>query len=424
MFIFYIYWLISPILWVAISILSIFNSKIRHHWFHQYSSIKNAQSILNQKKNTKDVVLFHAASTGEFEQLKPILKKINRSKYFILITFFSPTIFKIENKTNLADAVCYHPFDLPWSAFIFFKKLNIKYYIITRNDLWPNHLLIAKNIGVKTVLINANLYRSSDYKKWPNNLIMRLIFSYIDLILTGSYRLQKNLSKITSKDKIIVTGDSRIDQVLERKNLNNKNLLPDVFKNSKNIILGSIIPSDYNIIFNSFKEFYHQGDKSIQEKNHRIIIVPHEIIASELLKIESKLDNIGLSFSYYSKQNQLINPKVIIIDKIGILADLYKYSDLAYIGAGFSTGIHSIIEPAIYNNIVSFGPNYSIVDMAVDLIEKKISKLINNQTDFISTLEILDNDDQLNLKKIEMKKFISKQTLASDNIIKSIFDYA
>ena len=38
------------------------------------------------------------------------------------------------------------------------------------------------------------------------------------------------------------------------------------------------------------------------------------------------------------------------------------YSDIAYIGAGFSTGVHSVIEPAVYYNAISFGPKFEIVD--------------------------------------------------------------
>ena len=40
-----------------------------------------------------DVLIFHAATAGEYEQLKPILKKINRKKYFIIQSFTSPTIY-------------------------------------------------------------------------------------------------------------------------------------------------------------------------------------------------------------------------------------------------------------------------------------------------------------------------------------------
>ena len=424
MILFIFYWLISPILWLTIPLLSIFNFKIRQHWLYQKSSIKNVKKIFNQKSENIPVIHFHAASTGEFEQLKPILKKINRSKYFILLTFFSPTVYKLEYKTTLADAICYHPFDLPWEAYYFFKKFQIKYYVITRNDIWPNHLFFAKKMNVKTILINANLYQPNHYTNKINIYILNTIFSKIDLILTGSLRLQHNLAKITPIEKIKITGDSRLDQVLARKKLNNKNLLPESFNLSNNIILGSFIPTDYETIFNGFKEFYYEGDKTLQEKNHRIIIVTHEVNQTEISSIKSKLKNIGLSSILYSNLDQAIESRIIVIDKIGILADLYKYSDIAYIGAGFSTGVHSVIEPAIYNNIICFGPNYKIVDMAVELANKKISHIIKHKNDFIKTISVLNNKQKLEINKSKMKKFISTQKLAADNIIETIFSHA
>ena len=115
---FIIYWIISPIIWVIIPFASLFNPKIRHHFIHYKKSIRYAKTKINQNKKNKKVVLFHAASTGEFEQLKPILKLINREKYFILVSFSSPTAFIPENKTTLSDATCYHPFDLFWTAYL------------------------------------------------------------------------------------------------------------------------------------------------------------------------------------------------------------------------------------------------------------------------------------------------------------------
>jgi 3-deoxy-D-manno-octulosonic-acid transferase len=419
---FILYWLISPILWVSIPFLSIFNFKIRHHWLNQKSSINNVKKLFNNK-NTP-IIHFHAASSGEYEQLKPILTKIRGENYLILLSFFSPTIYKTECNTTLADAVCYHPFDLPWEAYTFFKAFKIKYYITTRNDIWPNHLFIAKKMGITTILINANLYRKADYKNKINKYFLKIIFSKIDLILTGSERLQNNISKIAPIKKIKVTGDSRLDQVILRKELNKKPLLPKLYKLSNNIILGSIIPSDYKIIFSSFKDFYYKGDVSLEEKNHRIIIVPHEINKLEIKSIQSELKSIGLSTILYSNKKELSKSRILIVDKVGILADLYQYSDISYIGAGFSTGVHSVIEPAIYNNIVSFGPNYQIVDMAVDLINKNIGYLIKNKNDLIKTLSILDDKQKLKVDKSKIKKYIMSQKSASNNIIRYILNCA
>ena len=116
MFFYLLYWLISPILWILLIPACLFNAKICHHWSNEKKSWLSAQTKCHKYRNKKTVVLFHAASAGEFEQLKPVLEKMDRNQYFILLTFFSPTAYKYEKNTPMADAVCYHPFDFIWSA--------------------------------------------------------------------------------------------------------------------------------------------------------------------------------------------------------------------------------------------------------------------------------------------------------------------
>ena len=418
-----LYWLLSPILWILLPLFAIFNPKLRHHWLNQKSTWLLAEEKRKKNGEGKQVVLFHAASTGEFEQLKPILKKVNRSRYFILLTFFSPTIFTIEKDTTFADAVCYHPFDFPWSAKMFLRKFDIQYYIITRNDIWPTHLFIAQKLGINTVLVNANLYRDKHYNSWLIGKCLKQVFSQFNLILTGSERLKNNLLNLVPSEKIQVTGDSRLDGVIEQKAENKNPLLPECFASSRTLILGSIIPSDYPVIFDGFAKFYSEGNQSLVDKDHRLIIVPHEINKSELLIIENKLAEIGFPWAYYSEKEKLQNSRVIIINKIGILANLYKYSDAAYVGAGFGAGVHSIIEPAVYENMVSFGPNYQIVDMAVSLVKNKLAAVINNSDDFLQFLILLDNTSKLNIISEKMVDFLTEQKLASDAIIEAIFTH-
>ena len=106
---------------------------------------------------------------------------------------------------------------------------------------------------------------------------------------------------------------------------------------------------------------------------------------------------------------------------VGILADLYQYANLAYIGEGFYDGIHSVIEPAVYYNAISFGPKYHIVDMAVSLVKLNLASIINSEDDFFHFIKLLDNDNEINKIHNEMKEYISNQPLASEKIINSIF---
>ena len=97
MFLYYIYILFTPFFYF-IYIASIFNSKVRSNLFLYKKTLNDVYHKLN--KNSKTVILFHAASAGEFEQLKPILTRIDRKKFFIVQSFTSSTIYNSNTEVN------------------------------------------------------------------------------------------------------------------------------------------------------------------------------------------------------------------------------------------------------------------------------------------------------------------------------------
>jgi 3-deoxy-D-manno-octulosonic-acid transferase len=51
---------------------------------------------------------------------------------------------------------------------------------------------------------------------------------------------------------------------------------------------------------------------------------------------------------------------LLIVDRVGVLAELYAGAALAYVGGGFgSAGLHSVVEPAACGVLVLFGPRWS-----------------------------------------------------------------
>jgi 3-deoxy-D-manno-octulosonic-acid transferase len=90
----------------------------------------------------------------------------------------------------------------------------------------------------------------------------------------------------------------------------------------------------------------------------------------------------------------VLNESVLIIDNIGILSNIYQYSDISLIGGGFSGALHNILEPASFGNVVLFGPKHIKYHEAQELINQKGAFEINNETDFNTILDsLLENLD-------------------------------
>ena len=419
MVIYILYIILSPFLWILLHISLIFNKKIRLRFF-SYSKLLN--DTLNKiNKTNKRIILFHAASNGELEQLKPIFRKIDRDIYFILLTISSPSsINSIDN--NKIDSFCYQAFDFPWSTYRFLNNIKPEKYIITRHDIWPNHIIFSNILLIKSYLINANLPKSSKRIFPILKSLNKFLFDKFHKIYPVSKKMGNHIKKyLNDKSKIQVLGDTRFDQIKYRQNNKNTNIsLPENFKTSKNILFGSIENKDLQIIIDALSQL----KKNFETNNVNLIFVPHEPKKNILINLESQLKELNIISIRY---NNIINTNykndcnALLIDKMGILADLYRYSSVSYIGCGFGKGVHNVAEPAIYGNTICFGPKYHILNEAIEMIEKKIAYCIENSEELVVILSMILNDKKLDDNSKKMENYIKTKLDSTDYMINEIF---
>ncbi|MBT3300132.1 MAG: hypothetical protein HN657_06725 [Candidatus Marinimicrobia bacterium] len=406
MLVYLFYNLLSPVIWGFLHIIKCFNPKIRIHLRGQNQSIKNVLDALSDQRGNKTLLMMHAASAGEFEQLKPLLKRINRKQYFCIQTFTSPTIYEEEKYSKLFDAVCYFPFDLPWIVNAFYAKIKPDIFLITRHDIWPNMIRLAHAHHIKLFFINGNIHENSLWVKPLFLSLGRYLFSFFSIITTGSNRLKSQIESLTNSEKIHVIGDTRFDQIQDRKK-EKPQLFSDEIYSTKNIIFGSMDEFDISFVKKSIHTHFPNGETSLQAVKQRLILVPHEVDEKTLQNIESQFNTINISMIRYSHLDDNIKSSCILIDRIGLLADLYAYADLAYIGAGFGRGVHSVIEPAVHACAIAYGPNFHILDEAVSLVQEDISTIVRTEEELSTFFSLLNQSDLLNTIQSKSIDFVS-----------------
>ena len=420
MIIYILYIILSPVIWATLLISIIFNKKIRLRFF-SYSKLFN-QTIHDVNLTNKKIILFHAASNGELEQLKPFFRKINREKYYIVLTISSPSSINSINK-NEVDSLCYQAFDFPWSTYKFFKKIKPEKYLVTRHDLWPNHIIIAKLLNVKSYLVNGNLPESSK-RTWPIiKILYQFLFNKFDTIYTVSNQLRNRFKNfLKNKDNIKIVGDTRFDQIKYRKSYTlDYNFISKENKRTKSILFGSIENKDLPIIFDSLNEL----NEKIKVNHINLIFVPHEPEDKILLNLENQLKELKIESTRYSiiknDMAKLNDTEALIVDCTGILADLYKYSSVSYIGCGFGKGVHNVAEPAIYGNTICFGPKFNILNEAIEMIEQNIAYLITNKDELSKVINMVFDDKILNQNSKKIKHYIKSKLNSTESIISEIF---
>ena len=360
---------------VTIRIASLYNLKAKK-W------VKGRENIFSELeavvKNQKNIVWFHCASLGEFEQGKPIIEayKLNHPTHQILLTFFSASGFEIKKNTALANWVFYLPADTTSNAKKFINLVNPIKVVFIKYEFWFNYMYQLKKQNIPFYSVST-IFREGQvfFKyKWFAKQLKNVTHFFVQDEKSAELLNSIGFSNFT------ISGDTRFDGVVANTKNPTKIALVELFsKNKKTIICGSTWAKDEMILI--------QYIKNHPENNY--VIAPHELDNISNLQKQSN----GLLYSNANEKN-IFTTNVLIIDSIGLLSTIYQYGNLAYIGGGFGSGIHNILEAASFGLAVIFGPNYQKFNEAISLINKKGAISISNYEELSSAIDIFNTFDQ------------------------------
>ena len=378
---------------ISIHIYSLFNTKAKLWVKGRRNIFKKIKNKLSQEKN---IVWIHCSSLGEFEQAKPIIinyrKKYQNHK--ILLTFFSSSGYEVQKDYKNVDWVFYLPADTKKNSKQFLDIVKPLKVIFIKYEFWFNYIQECKKRQIPFYMI-ASVFRK-------NQFILKYEWFEKQLSNISHFFVQDKKSALLLNSKGIynttVTSDTRFDNViLNRINKVDIPIINDFVKDKKTIIFGSTWKKDEDLLISFIK--------TNDQLNY--ILAPHELHNIESIQKKTK----GLLYSKY-KKNKLITSNILIIDKIGILSNIYQYGDLAYVGGGFGKGIHNILEPLTFGVPVIFGPNYKKYNEAKEVLKKGIGYSINNLQELTSAFkELAVIDNKLAIDYIEENSGATKEIL-------------
>jgi 3-deoxy-D-manno-octulosonic-acid transferase len=396
-----------------LKILAIFNKKINLF-------VNGRKNVFQQLKlhfiDNKNVIWFHCASLGEFEQGRPIIEKLKSqyASYKILVTFFSPSGYEIRKDYAFAEVVSYLPLDTKHNARRFIEIVNPKIAVFVKYEFWPNILKELKSKEIETILVSSIFRKDQVFFKWYGRW-MRNSLQAFNHFFVQNESSEKLLKDIGFKN-ITVSGDTRFDRVFEITQHDNHLEFIEEFTVSKQILVaGSTWPKDEVLLTNYINNHISNDEK--------YIIAPHNINPKEIEELKNRIKKKTILFSDKDKKNNM-DAQVLIIDSIGFLTKVYSYATIAYIGGGFGAGIHNILEPATFGLPIIIGPNYQKFNEAKELIDLDACQVINNASELNLALRgLFDNKQSIRLKGKNARAYILKNTGASQRIIEYIINY-
>lgn len=380
-----------PLGWLTFQILRLFDRKVRRGVRGRRLLFQRLAANVARLPSGGKRVWFHSSSLGEFEQAKPIIRRLKERfpDLQIVVSFFSPSGYEHSRTYRFANFITYMPFDSHANAVRFINTLKPTLAIMVRYDIWPNHIWALRTKGVPCLIANATLRENSIRKLPLVRQFHRSVYKAFACILTVSESDRRAFGSFGVADShLAVIGDTRYDQVWQRSaESRTRRLFPQTLINDRKIlVVGSSWQGDEEVLLAAI------GTLAALERNLLVVLVPHEPNVENLERIEEELNGNASSIRF-SNLNDYRGEQVIIIDSIGILVALYQYAQIAYVGGGFGAGVHNVLEPAVYGVPILFGPRYENSQEAVQLVKEGAAFTGRTTEEFTAHLRALFADE-------------------------------
>jgi putative 3-deoxy-D-manno-octulosonic-acid transferase len=395
---------------IGVAIASCFNKKVKKMWAGERQALK----VLREKVDPNArYIWFHAASLGEFEQGRPLMEYLRKThpEYKILLTFFSPSGYEVRKNYEGADIICYLPLDTIRNARRFLRAIKPVMAFFIKYEFWYNYLHILQHRGVPTYSVSSIFRPDQIFFQWYGKGYGRVLKCFTHFFVQNIE--SKNLLAKLDIHDVEVVGDTRFDRVLQIKEASKQ--LPIVEKftenTSKVFIAGSSWLPDEEVFLKYFN----------LHKDWKLIVAPHVIGEDHLAQIFELLKGRRVVRYTEATEENVKDAEVLIIDCFGLLSSIYHYGTISYVGGGFGVGIHNVLEAAVWDIPVIFGPNNKRFQEAQGLIMAGGGFEINDYQSFRDLMLRFETDEMfLQTSKKHAGEFVKGRAGATEKIMGSL----
>lgn len=306
---------------------------------------------------SRQLLWMHAPSVGEGLQARPVLQlaRARRPDAQLAYTFFSPSAASFARGLDV-DFTDYLPFDTEGEAHAALDSLRPQALVFSKLDVWPCLARVASSRGVALGLISATLAERSSRRRGVAARLLADAYARLDAVGAIDERDAARLVELgVRRDVLTVTGDTRYDQVWARVQAVDRTagFVAALSSDRPTVVAGSTWPADERPLLAAWEVVRQRIPAA------RLIIAPHEPTPAHLAPVERWASSAGLALARLSA-DEAPTADVVLVDRVGVLGELYALADAAYVGGGFhAAGLHSVLEPAAFGVPVLFGPRFA-----------------------------------------------------------------
>ncbi len=352
----------------------------------------------------------HAPSAGEVLAASGLIKEMRADGFdlpIVLTTMTDSGKAMGEKLLNgYYDLLIYHPWDTVKYAVSAIETLKPVAFILSEKELWPNTLTELKKRNIPIYLCNGMISERS-WKRGMSSICKKftaeMINCFTKLYVRNEVYAKRFISLGISEDNVITVGDSKTDVLLGMREQPSKEDWTKMLKTEKSpiFIAGSTHLGEEKIVVEAYRRLKKYN------ADVRLIIVPRYINQSDEI-----CENVKDGHKVCKYSELCDDWEILVVDKTGLLFDLYGVSKAAFVGGSFTeNGGHSILEPAVWGIPVQYGPHME--DFAIiseEFIKQGISCQVYSAEELFEVwLNILRDEINANNVKEKCKKYFAER---------------
>lgn len=311
----------------------------------------------------------HAASVGEVKILGYLLQYLRSRRPALDLHVSVMTRAGYATACNLAGrhgpglTVSCFPFDSPPTMSRTFDAVAPKILLVAETEIWPNLIREASRRHIPIILVNGRMSeRAFRAYRFVRPSLSGILARYERFCVKTAADADRYRYFGVPEDKVVVTGDMKFDAPLVPRSNNIRRRIrasAGVTDEQFLFVAGSTRPGEEALLARVFREM---------SKDHvrlRMIVAPRHV--ERVSEIMQALRQHGLPCAAYG--GSTADARVTIVDRMGLLNDLYLAADLAFVGGTLADfGGHNLLEPVWAGTPVIFGPSVSNVAEAANYI--------------------------------------------------------
>ncbi len=314
----------------------------------------------------KRVVWLHAASMGEAKLLLKFYTMLRERNpddlYLITATTRTGVTFLEKNRKNNFCAIGYQPIDT-----ISLVSRVLSHYTVVRlwlleTELWPSMLRACARRGVPVGIVNGRIEERAYRRYRLFRPLLSELLSPVDIVLAQSDAYAQRFSELGIPAGAVhvvgnLKGHIRIDRPQRSQWLDLRrglNIEEDAF-----VVTAGCMHAGEGGALRLFVSHMNRLGYPC-----KLIVVPRYMEEAAQL-----LDEIGGSAALFHTISTARKWEVCVIEKMGILDEMYKIADAAVIGGTFTdTGGHNMWDAACFAIPVFFGPDVHTQQASADAL--------------------------------------------------------